>query len=546
MRRRLPCARHPDILRWLPPPEPKDERVTTVNVSDRPAHDLKVDVLVLATVDADGSATLAGGHGLPQEAATHIGSQLGALHASGKAEEVLTLAAVPGVTAGRIVLTGLGAGARQDGTVDHEVLRRAAGAALRSVKKAAKVAVALPTDDTASVAAVAEGAALGAYRYAGVHGTVGGKANTKGAKGAKGAKAAKDATADDVVSAVTVVTADARSKGARAAATRAAVLAQAKAYARDLVNTPPNQLFPQSFTESVRARAAAGKAKVGITVLDEKALAQGGFGGIVGVGQGSANPPRIVTLSWAPPKARASVALVGKGITFDSGGLCIKPAASMLTMKSDMAGAAAVAATVLAAAELGLPVAVTGYLCLAENMPSGTAQRPGDVVTMRNGTTVEILDTDAEGRMVLGDGICLAGESTPDAIVDIATLTGAQMVALGARVAGIMANDEEFRDRVRAAADRAGEAAWPMPLPKDLRTQLDSSVADLAHKGERWGGMLTAGIFLGEFVPEGVPWAHVDIAGPSFNEGGPWGYTPKGGTGYGVGTLLALVEGYAG
>jgi leucyl aminopeptidase len=548
MRRTLPCAPGPDILRWPPHPDPKDERVTTVNVSDRPAHDLKVDVLVLGTVDVDGSAALADGTSLPGDTAAHLSSQLGALHASGKADEVVTLAAVPGVTAGRVVLTGLGAQngqTGQTGPVDPEVLRRAAGAALRSVSKAAKVAVALPVADTAAVAAVAEGAALGAYRYAGVRGTSGAKG--KGAKGAKAGRATQGSkAADDGVAAITVVTGDARTKDAKAAATRAAVLAEAKAYARDLVNTPPNQLYPQSFTESVRSRAAAGKGKVGITVLDEKALAKGGFGGIVGVGQGSANPPRIVTLSWAPPRATATVALVGKGITFDSGGLCIKPAASMLTMKSDMAGAAAVAATVLAAAELNLPVAVTGYLCLAENMPSGTAQRPGDVVTMRNGTTVEILDTDAEGRMVLGDGICLAAEAAPDAIVDIATLTGAQMVALGARVAGIMANDDAFRDRVRAAADRAGEAAWPMPLPKDLRAQLDSSVADLAHKGERWGGMLTAGLFLGEFVPEGTPWAHVDIAGPSFNEGGPWGYTPKGGTGYGVGTLLSLVEGYAG
>jgi leucyl aminopeptidase len=165
---------------------------------------------------------------------------------------------------------------------------------------------------------------------------------------------------------------------------------------------------------------------------------------------------------------------------------------------------------------------------------------------MRDGTTVEILDTDAEGRMVLADGLCLAGESTPDAIIDIATLTGAQMVALGARVAGVMANDDAFRERVVAAADGAGEAAWPMPLPEDLRSQLDSTVADLAHKGERWGGMLTAGLFLREFVAEGTPWAHVDIAGPSYNDGSEWGYTPKGATGYGVGTLLSLLEGYAG
>ena len=507
--------------------------MTTVSVSDRPAHDLKADALVLGTVAGEPSATLAAGHGLPRDAESHLSAQLAALHATGKAEEVLTVAAVPGVAAGRVVLTGLGSPAA-GGTVDGEVLRRAAGAAVRSLKKAAKVVVALPADGTAAVAAVAEGAALGAYRYAGVRGPA------KDAKG-KGAKGA-----DEGVSAITVVAADAKDKAVKAAATRAAVLADAKAYARDLVNTPPNLLYPQSFADSVKERSSAGKAKVTVKVLDEKALEKGGFGGIVGVGQGSVRPPRIVTLTYAPARAKHSVALVGKGITFDSGGLCIKPPASMLSMKSDMAGAAAVAATVFAAAELGLPVAVTGYLCLAENMPSGSAQRPGDVVTMRNGTTVEVIDTDAEGRMVLGDGICLAGESAPDAIVDIATLTGAQMVALGARVAGIMANDDAFRDRVRAAADTAGEAAWPMPLPEDLRSQLESSVADLSHKGERWGGMLTAGLFLGEFVTEGTPWAHVDIAGPSFNEGSPWGYTPKGGTGFGVGTLLSLVEGYAG
>jgi leucyl aminopeptidase len=500
--------------------------VTTVSVSDRPAHDLKADALVLATISVEGTATLAAGHGLPRGAVAHLATALKALSASGSPEEVHAVAAVPGVTAPLVVLTGLGSATTRTSSFDAEVLRRAAGAAIRSLKGAAKVAVALPGTDLGSVAAVAEGAALGAYRYAGVRGP--------SAKPTSG------------ITAVTVVTSMARAKEVKAVAARAAVLAEAKAYARDLVNTPPNVLFPQSFAESVKARAAAASGKVSVKVLDEKALAKGGFGGIVGVGQGSVNPPRLVTLTWSPAKPTGSVALVGKGITFDSGGLCIKPPASMLTMKSDMAGAAAVAATVFAAAELGLPVKVTGYLCLAENMPGGAAQRPSDVVTMRNGTTVEILDTDAEGRMVLGDGIALAGEAKPDAIVDIATLTGAQMVALGARVAGIMANDDAFRDRVRAAADACGEASWPMPLPVDLRSQLDSSVADLAHKGERWGGMLTAGLFLQEFVTDGTPWAHVDIAGPSFNEGSAWGYTPKGATGFGVATLLTLVEDYAG
>lgn len=513
--------------------------MTTVNLSDRSAHDVRADALVLATVSSGGSAALAEGHGLPRETANHLTSALATLSAKGKADEVLKLAAVPGVKAPLVVLTGLGEVTDGPST---ESLRRAAGAATRALSGVGTVAVALPGTGADEVAAVAEGAALGCYRYAGVRGGSAGRTAKGGKDGGKGGGKDKDAAPGTV----TVVTGAAKDKAVKAAAKRAAVLADATAYARDLVNTPPNLLFPQSFADSVKERAGAASAKVAVKVLDEKALLKGGFGGIVGVGQGSANPPRIVELSWKPARAKASLALVGKGITFDSGGLCIKPPASMLTMKSDMAGAAAVAATVFAAAELGLPVAVTGYLCLAENMPSGTAQRPGDVVTMRDGTTVEIIDTDAEGRMVLGDGICLAGESTPDAIVDIATLTGAQMVALGARVAGIMANDDAFRDTVRDAAQRAGEAAWPMPLPDDLRPQLDSTVADLAHKGERWGGMLTAGLFLKQFVGEGLPWAHIDIAGPSFNEGGAWGHTPKGGTGFGVATLLSLAEGYAG
>ncbi len=223
-----------------------------------------------------------------------------------------------------------------------------------------------------------------------------------------------------------------------------------------------------------------------------KALKAGGFGGTVGVGQGSVNDPRIAVLSYSPSRPKATIAFVGKGITFDSGGLCIKPANGMLTMKCDMAGAAAVAGAVLAIAELGLPIAVTGYLGLAENMPSGTAQRPSDVVTMRGGKTVEVLNTDAEGRMVLADCIALASESTPDAIVDVATLTGAQVVAL-ANTAAVMSNDDAFRSRVLDAAEAVGEAMWPMPLSADLRPSLDSINADLAHKGGAEGGMLTAG-----------------------------------------------------
>jgi leucyl aminopeptidase len=314
-----------------------------------------------------------------------------------------------------------------------------------------------------------------------------------------------------------------------------------------MVNCPPVDLYPAAFADA--ARQQAGGLAVKVTVLDEKQLAKDGYGGILGVGQGSVRPPRLVKVAYTPRGAKRHVALVGKGITFDSGGLSIKPAQGMETMKLDMAGAAAVLHTVLAAARLQLPVRVTGWLALAENMPSGTAQRPSDVLTTYGGRTVEVLNTDAEGRLVLADALVAAGEEKPDAIVDVATLTGAQMVALGNRVSAIMGSDDDLVQRVHAAAERAGEQFWPMPLPEELRASLDSQVADIANMGERYGGMLVAGLFLREFIArvdgedgERIPWAHLDIAGPAFNEGGPHGYTGKGGTGVAVRTLVTLLE----
>jgi leucyl aminopeptidase len=324
------------------------------------------------------------------------------------------------------------------------------------------------------------------------------------------------------------------------------VLAETAALCRDLVNTPPGDLPPATLAATAKATAE----KVGLTVevLDEKALAKGGYGGILGVGRGSGNPPRLTKISYAPPKATAHVALVGKGITFDSGGLSLKPPTSMETMKTDMAGAATVLAAVIAAARLKVPVAVTAWLPSAENMPSGTATRPGDVLTMYGGTTVEVLNTDAEGRLVLGDALARAAEESPDAIVDIATLTGAQVVALGNRVAGLMANDDGFRQTVADAAAAEGESVWPMPLPPDLRDKLDSPVADLQNvgpAGSRDGGMLVAGHFLAAFVPEGIPWAHLDIAGPSWHGGEAYGAVPKGATAFGLRTLVGIVESFA-
>ncbi|HEX9334477.1 MAG TPA: leucyl aminopeptidase, partial [Pseudonocardiaceae bacterium] len=308
---------------------------------------------------------------------------------------------------------------------------------------------------------------------------------------------------------------------------------------RDLVNTPPNDLFPASFAE--RAAELAGANGVEVEILDEKALRKEGYGGILGVGGGSSRPPRLVRLRYRGSKPRAKVALVGKGITFDTGGISLKPSANMEHMTSDMSGAAAMVATVVLAARLRYPLEVTATVPMAENMPSGSAYRPGDVLTMYGGKTVEVLNTDAEGRLILADAIVRACQDDPDYLIETATLTGAQVVALGSRTAGVMGSDE-FRDRVAGIARASGEGGWAMPLPDELRADLDSKLADIANvSAQRWGGMLVAGVFLREFVPDGVQWAHVDVAGPAYNTGGPWGYTLKGATGVPVRTMAAVL-----
>jgi len=480
-----------------------------ITLTSTTAARLSVDVLVVG-VTSDGGTPRLLGDALPAGLAASLTSP--ALGVTAEGDQVVRVPGGDAVEADVVALVAVA-----DPT-DRESLRRAAGAATRQLTGVGSIALALPVRDTDDVAAVAEGALLGAYAYTRYHEL----------------PAAKRPAQE-----IQVVTSQARSAAAKAAVARAEVVAAAVHGVRDLVNTPPLDLYPAAFADI--AKAAAKGTKVKVTVLDEKELASGGYGGLVAVGQGSSRPPRLVKLSWSPARAKRSVALVGKGITFDSGGLSIKPAKGMETMKSDMAGAAAVLHTVLAAAALKLPVAVTGYLCLAENMPSGTAQRPSDVITQKGGTTVEVLNTDAEGRLVLADGLVAACEEKPDVVLDIATLTGAQVVALGTRVSGVMGT-EEVRAAVVAAAGEAGEQFWPMPLPEELRAGLTSQVADLANvSADRNGGMLTAGIFLREFVGS-TPWAHLDIAGPAFNESAAWGYTPKGGTGVGVRTMLGVIE----
>ncbi|MDX5318551.1 MAG: leucyl aminopeptidase [Actinomycetes bacterium] len=464
-------------------------------------------LLVAVTVSADGPSVVvpAALDGLAVGALSRLLRTLGV---KGARDEVVR---GPGEAVGYdvVVFTGLG-----DGAPTIERLRQGAGAATRTLEGIERLDVALPADAPELVGAICEGLALGAHRFTRYH------------------------VAPEPIRHARILSPLAGDRSGEAALTRGIILAEAVCLARDLVNTSPSDLHPESFADL--ADAAARGAGLAVTVWDEVALESEGFGGLVAVGRGSARPPRLVRLQYSPAGATTHVALVGKGITFDSGGISLKPAKGMEDMKSDMAGAAAVLAATLAAARLQLGVRVTGWLALAENMPSGRATRPSDVITIRGGTTVEVLNTDAEGRLVLADALVAAAEDEPDVIADIATLTGAQVVALGNRVSAVM-GDDETRSDVVAAADAAGEQFWPMPLPAELADSLKTPMADLANVGERNGGMLVAGLFLQRFV-KGRRWAHLDIAGPALNTDKGWGYTPKGGTGVGVRTLVNLLE----
>ncbi|MGW5353708.1 leucyl aminopeptidase [Streptomyces sp. NPDC004031] len=494
--------------------------MTALTLSTSAAAALRADAVVVGVSKAaKGGPVLApGAESVDAAFGGKLGATLETLGASGAEGELTKLPAPDGVKAPVVVAVGLGEPPAAGEGFDPEALRKAAGTAARALAGAKKAAYALPADEPAQVEAVGIGALLGAYKFT-----------------AYQADAGKAPLGE-----VAVVGAKPRDKAFKAAVERAVAVAAEVNRARDLVNTPPNDLTPKAFAAEVQAAAKEFGLKV--EVLDEKALLKGGYGGIMGVGQGSATPPRLVRVAYTHPKANRSLAFVGKGITYDSGGISLKPPGHNETMKCDMSGAAAVFAAVVASAKLGLEVNVTGWLALAENMPGGGATRPGDVLRMYGGKTVEVLNTDAEGRLVLADALVRASEESPDAIVDVATLTGAMVLALGDGRFGIMANDDDFRTAVHGIALAEGEDSWPMPLPQALRKTFDSPTADIANMGVRMGGGLVAGLFLREFVGEGITWAHLDIAGPAFNESGPSGYTPKGGTGSAVRTLVALAR----
>ena len=457
----------------------------------------------------------------PKVSKSHLDSKLTAsfnLASLGVSSEVGSVKKLSGPGSSVLALLGLGE------TINLDSIRDAMGSAARELGNFEHVVIDLPLSSKEQVLAAIEGFQLGNYEYL----------------------AYKPKATKRVLSKLTIITAY---KPAVSDVNELEVLTSAVHRTRDMVNAPANDLYPEVMVQAAKKLAKGVSVKV--KVWEEKDLIADGLGGIHAVGKGSNRPPRLVKLEYKPARAKTSVAFVGKGITFDTGGLSLKPAESMVGMKYDMTGAAACLQALIAIAELKLPIKATAWLCLAENMPSGGATRPNDVIKIRNGKTVEVLNTDAEGRLVLADGLSMASEESPDYIVDVATLTGAATIALGNRYAGLMGDDKAIK-KVQNAATTAGELVWHMPLPDELRPLLNSDIADIANVkiGNRAGGMLIGGLFLKEFVGidgKGAPaWAHLDIAGPANNDSAAYGHTPKGATGVTVRTLVQLARDLAG
>jgi leucyl aminopeptidase len=419
----------------------------------------------------------------------------------------------------QLLVVGLGEGAPSIAT-----LRLFGVKAGRAATSRASLAVVVPNAEPAELAALADGIVTGAYRYT---------------RYFTGARAPKRQLAK-----VTLLTDAKVGTAHRQAVTQGQLVGDAVNFARDLVNCPPNDLTATVLANEASSRAQA--TGIACKVWDKKGIEKLGMPLLLAVNRGSAEEPRFIHLTYKPKELAAGApraVFVGKGLTFDSGGLCIKPSASMIDMKCDMAGAATTIAIVTLAAQLELPLEVHGIIGSTDNMTGGWAYRPGDVFPSRDGKTVEIINTDAEGRLVLADALAYARELKPTYLIDHATLTGACTVALGGYRAGLFANDVELLERYKRAAERCGENFWQLPLDEDLKDELKSSIADLKHTGSRLGGAITAALFLREFVGDSR-WAHLDIAGPAFMEK-PSSTMPKGGTGFGVLTALEFLRGLA-
>ena len=430
------------------------------------------------------------------------------LGATGKSDEVIKL---PGTATKVLVFSGLGKASKE---YSSETIRRASGIAAQNLHGHKSAIFAIDND----ARAMAEGAALGSYSFTDFRG------HSKKDQKAPLSEIYIDADGDNKL------------------LKEVEIVAKWTFFVRDLVNMPPSFLNPKKFAELVSAKAKKVPG-IKVRVWDEKQLKSQGFGGIIGVGQGSANPPRLVSLSYKPAKAKRTLAYVGKGITFDTGGLALKPALNMDEMKGDMTGAASVVGAILAIAELKLPIAIDAWAPLAENMVSDTATRPSDVITIYGGKTVEVLNPDAEGRLVLADAIVKAQENKNlDALVDVATLTGAKVVALGTRYSAVMTNNDDLCAEFLDVTDVTGEQFWQLPLPEELRASLDTPIADIANIGERMGGALVAGLFLKEFIANELPWLHLDIAGVELNTGKAHGHTPVGASGISVRSLIEMAK----
>ena len=466
------------------------------------------DAAVLVVPDiADSTASVASYPGLAES--------LAAIGFTGAASAFARVYA-PEVTSLPLAVVGVGA------SPTAEAVRNAVGAALRTLTGFETVSLTLAPGLEEFADAAAEGAVLGGHRFDGY------KADPPKPR----ARAVVlHADIDDSTVA------------------RATAVGEAVALVKDLVNVPAEWQSPEQLAQS--AADSVADLDVSVEILDEKALAEQGFGGILGVGQGSDRPPRLVRLDYSPADPQRHIALVGKGITFDTGGLSLKPAASMVGMKFDMAGAATALAALRAIAALRLPVRVTAWLCITDNMPSGRAIRPGDVLRMLDGTTVEVTNTDAEGRLVLADGLVAASREHPDVIIDVATLTGAIIAALGHRYTGVFGDDETVTEFL-AAASSSDELVWHMPLPEHMEDLMDSPIADLqnANMGDRMGGASYAGLFLRRFIGRTsdaadaprIPWVHLDIAGSSEHSGAPYGFIEKGPTGAMVRSIIAFAD----
>jgi leucyl aminopeptidase len=487
-----------------------------IQVSSSPPLDAAVDLLLLTCAEREANEdalVAAADRALDGALRQAIADE----RFAGKPGQALSLHTLGRLPAKRLAVLGRGAA-----PLAPRDLLALAGRAARLAKTVGARTAALvapgATTAPADLGALAEGATLGLYQF------------TRYLTGERATPPALES--------LTLLAPGPIDEAAAAALERAASTARAVARARDLVNEPAGALTP------TRLAATAGEwaspASVAIEVLDREACRKLGMGLYLAVAQGSAEEPRFIHLTWKPPGARRRVVLVGKGVTFDSGGLSLKTNDGMLDMKTDMAGAAAALAATIAAGEEKLPIEVHALAACTENMPSGSSYKLGDVLRSMAGKTVEINNTDAEGRLTLADALTFGLGLEPHAIFDLATLTGACVVALGPHVAGVMSNDDALAGEWLAAATAAGEDMWRMPLPPRLAEQLKSEVADMRNTGERWGGALTAGLFLKEFVGD-TPWVHVDIAGPSSADKEN-AHVSKGGTGFAVATLLAYLR----